>query len=415
LDALVPVLQLVNQFAPGGAESQFVARLRSHPRGFRPVVGALQRGGELSAEVDELGLRVEYFGLRGKLGQLNTGHQMLRIAALIEREGVRLVHANDFYTNVLAVPAARLAGARVICSRWDLAHSYGRPRHFVEAAACRAADAVVANARAVREMLVAEEGVPGERVEVLSNAIDLAAFDAALRAPLSSPRPPQLTPGSDGRFARPTVVVPASLSPVKGHLDLVEAAELVKKSVPGALFLCAGEGPMRPALEQQIGERGLRDCVLLLGRRRDVPALLSRAHAGCLPSHAEGLSNAIIESMAAGLPVVATRVGGNAELVEEGPGPETTGHLVPAYRPTLLAQALIGLLKDPERSRVFGAAGRKLVEARLTAAALSARMGDLYARVLAGPRRAGVWSAARGAAAAVAPTAAGGMEALAGA
>jgi glycosyltransferase involved in cell wall biosynthesis len=414
LDALVPVLQLVNQFAPGGAASQFVARLRAHPRGFRPVVGALHRGGELSAEVDALGLRVEYFGLRAKLAQLNTGHQMLRIAALIEREGVRLVHANDFYTNVLAVPAARLAGARVICSRWDLAHWYGRPHHFVEAAACRAADAVVTNARAVREMLVAEEGVPEERVEVLSNGIDLAAFDAALRAQLSSPRPAQLALGSDGRFARPTVIVPASLSPVKGHLDLVEAAELVKKSVPRVLFLCAGEGSMRLALEQQIGERGLRDCVLLLGQRRDVPALLARAHVGCLPSHAEGLSNAIIESMAAGLPVVATRVGGNGELVEEGPGPETTGHLVPAYRPSLLAQALVGLLKDPERARVFGAAARRRVEARMTSAALSARMGEFYERVLAGPRRVGVGTAAEGTAAAVAPTFAG-AEAPAGA
>jgi glycosyltransferase involved in cell wall biosynthesis len=307
---------------------------------------------------------------------------------------------------VLAVPAARLAGARVICSRWDLAHWYGRPHHFVEAAACRAADAVITNARAVREMLVAEEGVPEERVEVLSNGIDLAAFDAALRAPLASPRPPPLAVGSDGRFARPTVVVPASLSAAKGHLDLVEAAELVKKSVPRVLFLCAGEGPMRLALEQQIGERGLRDCVLLLGQRRDVPALLARAHAGCLPSHAEGISNAIVESMAAGLPVVATRVAGNAELVEEGPGPETTGHLVPAYRPSLLAQALIGLLKDPERARVFGAAGRRRVEARMTSAALSARMGELYERVLAWPRRVGVGSAAEGTGSAVAPTSA---------
>jgi glycosyltransferase involved in cell wall biosynthesis len=119
------------------------------------------------------------------------------------------------------------------------------------------------------------------------------------------------------------------------------------------------------------------------------------------------MSNAIVESMAAGLPVVATRVGSNGELVEEGPGPETTGHLVPAYRPSLLAQALIGLLKDPERARVFGAAGRRRVEARMTSAALSARMGELYERVLAGPRRAGVGGAAEGTRLAGAPTSAG--------
>lgn len=378
----IPVLQLVNQFAVGGAETQFVARLRAHPEGFRPVVGALHRGGPLEADVRALGVPVETFDLRGGLAQLNTAHQVARLAALIEREGVRLVHANDFYTNVLAVPAARLAGVPVVCSRWDLAHWYGRPHHFVEAAACRNADAVVTNARAVRDMLVDEEGIPEERVEVVRNGLDLAAFDAALRGPLEGRPLPQLATGPDGRFVRPTVVVPANLHPVKGHLDLIEAAELVKKSVPEVLFLCAGEGPMRPSLEQQIGERGLRDTVLLLGQRRDVPALLSRAHVGCLPSHVEALPNGLIEAMAAGLPVVATRVGGNAELVDEGPGPETSGHLVPAYKPAQLAQALIGLLKDPARAQVFGAAGRRRVQSRLTVEAMTRRLGEIYAALI---------------------------------
>jgi glycosyltransferase involved in cell wall biosynthesis len=378
------VLQLVNQFALGGAESQFVARLKGHPAGFRPIVGCLHRSGPLLAEVEALRVPIEHFGLRGKLAALNTGHQILRLAALIEREGVLLVHANDFYTNVLAVPAARLAGAKVICSRFDLAHWYGRAHHFVEAAACRGADAVLTNARAVREMLVDEEGLAPARIEIVCNGIALAPFDAGLRAPLSGPPLPQLEAGDDGKSRRPCVIVPANLLPVKGHLDLIEAAALVRRNVPDVVFLCPGEGPMRDVLEQQIAERGLQDCMLLPGQRLDMPALFARAHVGCMPSHAEGLSNAIIESMAAALPVVATRVGGTAELVREDPGPEATGHLVPPHKPQLLAQALLGLLRDPARARVFGAAARRRVEAELALPAMTRHLGELYRRVLEG-------------------------------
>ena len=378
----IAVLQLVNQLAPGGAEAQFLARLKEHPRGFRPVVASLRRGGPLAAEVARLGHAVEHFGLRGGLARLNTAHQILRIAALIEREDVKLVHANDSFTNMLAVPAARLAGVPVICSRWDLAHWDGRSHHFLEALACRSADAVIANSRAVRELLIEEEGIPEERIFLVRAGLDLRAFDAELRGPLLSPAFPQLALGADGRFVRPTVVVVANLYPSHGHLELIEAAELVRKSVPDALFLCVGEGPLRPLLEQQLGERGLRNTVLLPGLRRDVPALYARAHASCVPSRGAETSDAIVFAMAAGLPVVATTVGGNPELVCEGEGPDATGLLVPPYKPALLAAALIKLLSCPSaQARLLGAAGRRRVESKLTLPAMSRRLGEIYRQV----------------------------------
>jgi glycosyltransferase involved in cell wall biosynthesis len=137
---------------------------------------------------------------------------------------------------------------------------------------------------------------------------------------------------------------------------------------------------MRPVLEQQIRARGLRDTVVLLGHRLDVPAILERAHAGCLPSHAEGLSNAVIEAMAAGLPVVATSVGGNVELVEEN----ATGHVVPPHRPALLAERLAALLADRDRAHTLGSRGRGRVEAELTLAAMARKTGELYDAVLGG-------------------------------
>ena len=113
----VPILQIVNQFAIGGAEGQFVARVRRHPAGFRPLVACIHKKGPNLAAVEELGLPVEEFGLRGSLAQLNTGHQILRLAAFIAREGVRLVHSNDFYANLLAVPAARKKNMGVVAMK----------------------------------------------------------------------------------------------------------------------------------------------------------------------------------------------------------------------------------------------------------------------------------------------------------
>jgi L-malate glycosyltransferase len=378
----VPVLQIANQFAIGGAEGQFVARIRRHPRGFRPVVACIQKKGPNLKPIEELGLSVEEFGLRGSLAQLNTGHQVLRLAAFIAREGVRLVHANDFYANLLAVPAARLAGAKVIASRFDLGHWYSRAHHMLEALASRGADAVYTNAQAVRDMCVAQEGIPGERVFVVHNGIDLEQFDRAKGEPLLAPVP-GLEIAADGKSRRPCVVIAANLYAVKGHLGFIEALEIVRRTVPEVLVLCAGEGPMRPVLEQQVRARGLRDNLILLGHRLDVPALLARAHVGVLCSHAEGLSNAIIEYMAASLPVVATAVGGNVELVTEA-GSAATGHLVPPYKPAPIADRLVALLRDPRRASLFGAAARAHVEADLTFAAMVEKTRELYEQVLSG-------------------------------
>jgi glycosyltransferase involved in cell wall biosynthesis len=379
LNEPVRVLQFVNQFAIGGAEGQFVSRVRALPDRFRPLVACVRKEGPNLQAIEEAALDVEVFGLTGSLARANTGKQVVRLAAFLVRNGVKLVHANDFYTNVLAVPAARLARARVIASRFDLAHWYSPRAHLVEALACRAADAVYVNAGAVRDMCVQEEGVEARRVVVVHNGIDLAKFDRARTEPLQAPVP-GLEVGADGKSRRPTVVLVGNLYPVKGHLDLIEAVEEVRRQIPDLLVLCAGEGVMRPLLEQQIRARGLKPTVMLLGHRLDVPALLERSHVGCLPSHAEGLSNAVIETMAAGLPVVATAVGGNVELVEEA----VTGHLVPPHRPALLADRLVTLLSGSDRLRKLGSVGRTRVEHDLTLAAMARKTGEIYDAVLAG-------------------------------
>jgi glycosyltransferase involved in cell wall biosynthesis len=158
----------------------------------------------------------------------------------------------------------------------------------------------------------------------------------------------------------PVALCLARLSPEKDVGNFLEAAALLPEA--GARFLVAGDGPLLPTLRHQIAFLGLEGRATLLGRRDGVPTLLAAADLLCLPSREEGLSLAALEAMAAGLPLVATRVGGLPEAVEDG----KTGLLVPPRDPSALAGALARLLTDPARARAMGAAGRARAAACFT-------------------------------------------------
>src|SRR6266478_6829000 len=369
----VPVLHLVNRFWIGGAERQFVERLRRHPAGFRAVVGCLEASGPMLEPLRALGYEPEVFPLNGSMMQPNTALQIGRMAALIRAEGIRIVHSTDFNTNLLGLAAARLAGAKAIVSRLDLGHlraGFGRWHRQAEKLSSRLADLVVANAEAVRQVCIGEEGVKPENCVVVRNGIDLAQFDADVARGLQAP-----LPVADGA---PAVAVIGNLWPVKGHRTLVEAVARLPPELQQVRFLCAGEGPEGEYLMDRIAQIGLGERVFLLSHRLDVPAILARCQAACLCSSAEGLSNALMEAMASRLPIVATRVGGNPELVREG----ENGFLVPYGGAQALAEAIGALLSAPEQAREMGLRGRHRVESALSLERMAEGHGALYRRAL---------------------------------
>jgi glycosyltransferase involved in cell wall biosynthesis len=363
----IPVLHLVNRFWIGGAERQFVERLRRHPPGFRAIVGCLEASGPLLDQVRGLGFEPHVFPLGGSMLRLNTATQIARLAALIRTEGVKIVHGTDFNTNLLALLAARLTGAKAIVSRLDLGHlreGFGKWHREAEKLNARLADLVSANASAVRDLCIREEGCAPEKVVVVRNGLDLARFDQLAAQPLQSPLP-------EG----PLVAVIGNLWPVKGHRTLLEAVAQLPPALHRFRFVCAGEGPEREYLQRRIVELGLQERVVLLGHRLDVPVVLSQAVAACLCSSAEGLSNALMEAMAARLPIVATNVGGNPELVGDN------GLLIPPGDARALAEALAALLQAPHL-REMGLRGRRRIEEELTLDRLADSHGALYRRAL---------------------------------
>ena len=366
------MVEFVRSFHLGGTEGQVVELLRGLPRDYEIRVAVTHDAGPLLEQVWQLGHFTTEFSLKGSVGKLNTFVQIARIATWLRKNRVRLVHAHDFYTTLLAVPAAQLARVPIVVGRLDLAHFHTPVQRQALITCTRAANHVIANAEAIRQMLVNEEKIPPERITVIHNGLQLSRFDQRARGPLIAPLP-------DIGDA-PMVIHVANLAhPVKRQEDLLTALSVLKQRGRMLHAWLVGDGPRRPELERMAQDLGIADRAHFLGHRTDVPALLLRATMGVLCSSSEGLSNSIIEGMAAGLPMVVTRVGGNPDLIVDG----ERGYVVEAFRPALLAEAFMRLLDDPAHARHMAARARAYVERELTLSQLCERHDQLYRRVAA--------------------------------
>jgi|SRR6218665_875107 len=372
-EAPLRMVQFTKSFYFGGTEVQVVELLRGLPSSYRVQVCVLDAVGPLMEPIREMGITPEEFSLKGSLASPNTLTQVLRMARWLKRERVELVHVHDFYATVLAVPAAKLAGTKVIVGRLDLAHWHGKARRKLLQGLTRMADHVVGNAEAIRRMLIQEEGIAAEKISVIPNGLDVARFNQRVREGLKAPLP-------DTRGA-PVVVHVANMNhPVKRQEDLLHALATVRRAGPALHAFLVGDGPRRPELETLVGSLGIADRVHFLKHRADVPAIYARADFGVLCSSAEGLSNAVMEGMAAGLPMVVTDVGGNPELVADG----ERGLVVPPLRPEALSQAFLTLLGDRELGRRMGAQARAFVARELSLTRMVRQHDELYRRVARG-------------------------------
>ncbi|NVJ28694.1 MULTISPECIES: spore coat polysaccharide biosynthesis glycosyltransferase ExoK [Myxococcus] len=368
------LVQFTRSFHIGGTEVQVLELLRGLPPSYQLQVSVLEDAGPLMGAVWKLGYAAETFPLKGSVAQANTAYQVMRMARWLKSNRVDLVHVHDFYSTLIAVPAAKLAGTKVIVGRLDLSHWQGKARRAVHSRLTAMADHVVANAEAIRRMLVEEEGLPASRISVIHNGLDLARFDMRMREGLKAPLP--------DTGDSPVIVHVANMNhPVKRQEDLLLAlAMLHHGGTPVQAFL-VGDGPRRKGLEKLAAELGVSDTVHFLRHRTDVAAIYARATLGVLCSSAEGMSNAVMEGMAAGLPMVVTRVGGNTDLVRDG----ERGLVVPSERPAQLAQAINQLLSSPEKARRMGRAARDFVARELSLERLIRLHDALYQRVVHGP------------------------------
>jgi L-malate glycosyltransferase len=378
------VLLMVGSFAQGGSETQAL-RLARSLRGRAPygvLLACLDPEGPLLGEAEEINAGpVPGFPLRG-FQHPSTARQLLRCARFMRERGVAVVQTFDFYTNVFGMAAAALARvpARVAARRETFGFRTEAQRR-VERAAYGLAHAVVVNAEAVGRQIISE-GVPARKVHTVYNGIDVGRLTPAAglsRAGLLAAC--GLPPEAVGR--RLVTLVANLRHPVKDHPTFLRAAGRIRAQVPEAAFVLAGEGELTGEMRGLALELGLGGDVFFTGRCVRVAELLAASEVCVLSSRAEGFSNSILEYMAAARPVVATEVGGAAEAIVEG----ETGHLVPAGDDASMAARITELLRDPERARAMGEAGRRRVEALFSTGAQLERTLEIYGRLLARPAK----------------------------
>jgi glycosyltransferase involved in cell wall biosynthesis len=373
----IRVLHFVDSLHIGGAERQFVQlaeRLREPEFDLR--VACYHADGELLGDLRALGIEPFELPLRS-LRSADAARRLRELARYLRRERIDVLHATTPYPILLGVAAARLARTpAIVASVRDMGTLWSPGIRRAQRWACRFAHAVVANAEAVAARLRAE-GYDGRRLEVILNGVAPPAPARAgepLRRAFGWPADAPLI-GAIGR-----------LHPVKRFEDFVDAAARVAERHRSARFLIVGPTAGTPAVEayaaalrRRVAERGLEGRFVLAGARRDVPALLPELALSVSSSASEGLSNTLIESLAAGVPVVATAVGGNPEVVEDG----VHGRLVEPGDPEALARAICAVLESPELAARYARAGRVRASRRFGRERMVARTTELYERLLA--------------------------------
>jgi glycosyltransferase involved in cell wall biosynthesis len=340
---------LVTEMPIGGAEKLLAEILRRMDRRrFAPELCCLKRFGRLGEEL--LRETPAFTGLLTRKYDFTVLWRLTRLMRRRQIDAVVTVGAGDkmFWGRL----AARLAGVPVVCSAL---HSTGAPERVERLNRMLAplTDAFIAVAESQGRYLAEHEGCPAAKIRVIAAGVDVGRF---------SPRPPnprmraelELQPQS------PVAAIVAVLRPEKNHQMFLCVAATVRGRLPEARFLIVGDGPERPKLESLAAELGVADSVRFLGARSDVNDVLSLADVVLLTSHTEASPLCLLEAMATGKPVVATRVGSVAETVLPG----VTGYLVDAGNVQEMSERVIELLADRQRAASMGAAGREQVLVR---------------------------------------------------
>lgn len=357
----ISLFLMINTFETGGSERQFAVLAQSISEKFQVHLGCVNPRGPLADQFPS----VARFPLGGSLFGWKSLRTRFQLARHLRQNQIEVAHAFDFYTNLTLIPAAHFGRVPVVIgSHRQLGDLMTPGQSRAQAAAFRWCDAVACNSQAGADYLAAA-GVACEKLVVIGNALPASAFEPTLPA----------LPRSSGALR--VAMVARMNAEYKGHAGFLRVAAEVHRSIPEVEFLLVGDGPLRPAIERQAAALGLSARVMFLGERRDISAVLASADLAVLTSDSEGLSNAILEAQAAGLPVVAYEVGGNGELVNT-----ERGALVAAGNEVRFASAVCRLLSDPNLRFEQGQNARRFAEENFSLDRVCRQYDDLYVKLL---------------------------------
>ncbi len=365
------ILHLTFSLDVGGLETLLLALLRKLDREtFHPIVCTLSANGALISEFEQNG--IEIITMPKKPG-LDFG-LMLRLAKLFRTRRIDLVHTHNFGAWLYGVAAGALSRTPVINTEHSNVPAHKKLQMLAEKPMARLSRFIICDSEAVRRQLGQQQKIPAWKLKLILNGVDIEAFSRA-------GRPDRLRQALGLPAETVVLACIARLAPVKNHSGLLAAIETISSRTDKPFHLLViGDGECRSSLEAETRGRGLEDRVSFLGKRRDIPELLSLVDIFVLASFMEGLPIALLEAMASGKPSVVTDVGGNGEILgRDG----RAGLLVPSGDQEALSAALLSLIDDSEQRRNMGRAARARVEERASLTRMVSEYQKLYQACLA--------------------------------
>lgn len=362
------ILQLVSDLRSAGAQ-QVVYNLAKglQERDHRIIVGTFEQG-DLTMAFRQKGISVVSFN-----GSANGRLRTIRaLVSLLRRERVDLVHSHLWLANLYARFATQWCEIPLVITEHGRYVFQKRYRRSINRWMLKGAKKAIAVCEHLRHEFIDTNQVPSEKMLTIYNGIDLSKFSRpATRTRTSNNK-------SNGATDGPHIGIIGNLRPVKGHQFFLKAARQVLNHHPEARFLIIGEGPEKLTLMEQSSSLGIDDSVKFLGRRSDIPYLLSTLDVFVLSSLYEGLPISLLEAMAMSKPVIATSIGGIPEVINSG----INGLLVPPKDHEALAENICELIQNETRARDLGISALETVRARFSLKTMLDHYEALYNKVL---------------------------------
>jgi glycosyltransferase involved in cell wall biosynthesis len=376
---VVSILFLIDSFygTYGGAEGALTRIVRNLPKDrYRARIATFVASQEV-LEPGQVDCPIDVLPLKRSLSAFLTLWKLWR---LIRREKITLVHTFFPISDLIGGVVAKLTGCLLVSSRRDMGILRSPLQRRLYRWMARAYDQVHTVSDEVRAYMIEHDGLDPKSVVTVYNGIDVDAVDRTVHSD-EARRDLGVEPGQR------LITTVCNVRPVKGVDVVIRAAAKVVGEFPDAVFAIVGF-PNDPVYYQEMQDLrdslGIQRHVLFPGLRKQIFAVYKASDIFCLPSRSEGFSNALIEAMAAGLPCVATRVGGNPEVVKEG----HTGYIVENEDHEAMAERIRSLLRDPERAREMGQNGAAVIRGTFTTKAMTSRVVSFYDHLLAAKRRA---------------------------
>ena len=344
--SIVRILYVNHSLEMGGIETMIVDMARLLPVDqFLAEVAVFEGGGKLEMTLADRGIPVHSLRKRPGIDWL----LLLRLRRLLKERSIRVVHSHNFSAWLYSSLAARSLGNVLHVHTEHSGVGTLQRRHMLERWLSRLTPHVVAVSKHVHQVMIEDIGIASRRVNLIPNGVNTGRFspDPAVRSTMRQ----TLGLGIDDV----AIGIVARLAPVKNHTLLLRAfAHIIKNHQESYHLLVIGDGPERQRLVALSSQLGIASHTRFLGERHDTEALLNALDIYALSSLSEGMNLTLLEAMSTGLPIVATSVGGNGEIVQNG----TTGFLVPSSNVEAMGERMVQLIKDKSLRLQFGTAAR---------------------------------------------------------